>query len=84
MLKKLLGLAPKLEADGSYSPSKVALKLATNDKTDYDDSKYQKYTGKKSKIGPPWKKNSCIRPCRGSYLIAATRSACVNHMLVMR
>lgn len=50
MLKKLLGLAPKLEADGSYSPSKVALKLATSDKTDYDDSKYQKYTGKKSKI----------------------------------
>lgn len=50
MLKKLLGLAPKLEADGSYSPSKVALKLATSDKTDYDDSKYQKYNGKKSKI----------------------------------
>lgn len=50
MLKKLLGIAPKLEADGSYSPSKVALKLATSDTTDYSNSKYQKYTGKKSKI----------------------------------
>ena len=27
MLKTLLGIAPKLEADGSYSPSKLALKL---------------------------------------------------------
>jgi hypothetical protein len=27
VLKKLLGIAPKLESDGSYSPSWLALKL---------------------------------------------------------
>lgn len=50
MLKKILGVAPKLESDGSYSPSKVALKLATVSKTDYNVVDYKKYTGKKSKI----------------------------------
>lgn len=50
MLKKLFGLAPKLESDGSYMPSSVALKLATNDKTNYKPISYEKYTGKKSKI----------------------------------
>jgi molecular chaperone Hsp31 and glyoxalase 3 len=50
MLKRILGLAPKLEADGSYSPSKVALKLATVDKTDYEAITYTKYQGKRSKI----------------------------------
>jgi molecular chaperone Hsp31 and glyoxalase 3 len=50
MLKKLLGLAPKLESDGSYSPSKLALKLATVDKTDFEKITYTKYKGKKSKI----------------------------------
>ncbi len=50
MIKKLLGIAPKLEADGSYSPSKVALKLATVDKTDFENISYPKYQGKKSKI----------------------------------
>ncbi len=50
MLKKLLGIAPKLEADGSYSPSKLALKLATSDKTDFENIAYKKYQGKQSKI----------------------------------
>jgi len=50
MLKKLLGIAPKLEADGSYSPSKLALKLATSDTTDYENVSYTKYQGSKSKI----------------------------------
>jgi len=50
MLKKLLGLAPKLEQDGSYSPSKIALKLATVDKTDFEPVTYKKYKGNKSKI----------------------------------
>ena len=50
MLKKIRGIAPKLEMDGSYSPSKVALRLATADLTDFDNSTYQKYQGKKSKI----------------------------------
>jgi D-lactate dehydratase / protein deglycase len=50
MLKKILGIAPKLEADGSYSPSKLALKLATVDKTDFENISYEKYKGSKSKI----------------------------------
>ena len=50
MLKKLLGIAPQLESDGSYKPSKVALKLATSPITDFENLSYEKYTGKKSKI----------------------------------
>ena len=50
MLKKILGFAPKLEADGSYSPSKMALKMGVSDKTDFENVSYQKYEGKKSKI----------------------------------
>ncbi|MCP4442810.1 MAG: protein deglycase HchA [Aureispira sp.] len=50
MLKRILGLAPKQEADGSYSPSKVALMLGTVSKTDFENISYQKYQGKKSKI----------------------------------
>ncbi len=50
MLKKLFGLAPKLESDGSYSPSKVALKLSTSPKTDFENVSYPKYQGKQSKI----------------------------------
>ena len=50
MLKKMLGIAPQLEKDGSYIPSKIALKLATVKKTDYKSEPYQKYEGNKSKI----------------------------------
>ena len=50
MLKKLLGIAPYLESDGSYSPSKLALKLATVDKTDFERVSYTKYQGDRSKI----------------------------------
>ena len=50
MFKKLLGIAPKLELDGSYSPSKLGLKLATVDKTDFENIAYPKYQGKRSKI----------------------------------
>ncbi len=50
MLKKLLGIAPKLESDGSYSPSKLALKLATSDTTDFEAISYTKYQGKRKKI----------------------------------
>ena len=50
MLKKLLGIAPNLESDGSYSPSKLALKLATVDKTDFESISCAKYQGNKSKI----------------------------------
>ncbi|MGB0885576.1 MAG: glyoxalase III HchA [Chitinophagales bacterium] len=50
MIKKLLGIAPKLESDGSYSPSKLALKLGTVAKSDFEEIKYKKYQGKKKKI----------------------------------
>ena len=50
MLKKLLGIAPTLESDGSYSPSKLALKLGTSDTTDYENISYSKYQGNKSKV----------------------------------
>ena len=50
MLKKILGFAPKLESDGSYSPSKMALKMGVSNKTDFENITYQKYQGKKSKI----------------------------------
>jgi len=36
MLKKLFGIAPKLEADGSYSPSKMALKMGVPEVTDFE------------------------------------------------
>ncbi|MBA6392409.1 protein deglycase HchA [Colwellia sp. BRX10-3] len=50
MLRKLLGLAPKLESDGSYSPSKIALKLATSDKTDYKEVAYSPVSGSRRKV----------------------------------
>tara|TARA_B110000046_G_scaffold158166_1_gene169953 strand:- start:2031 stop:2885 length:855 start_codon:yes stop_codon:yes gene_type:complete len=50
MLKNFLGIAPKLESDGSYSPSKLALKLATVQKTDFENISYDKYKGKQSKV----------------------------------
>lgn len=50
MLKKLFGIAPKQESDGSYSPSKLALKLATADKTDFENISYEKYQGGQRKI----------------------------------
>ena len=34
---------PKLEADGSYSPSKLALSLATADVSDFENISYPKY-----------------------------------------
>ena len=41
---------PKQEADGSYGPSKLALKLGTVDKTDFENISYTKYQGPKKKI----------------------------------
>ncbi|WP_421847951.1 glyoxalase III HchA [Marinomonas sp.] len=40
IFKKMLGMAPKNDSNGSFSPSTVALKLATKSKTDYDHSVY--------------------------------------------
>jgi molecular chaperone Hsp31 and glyoxalase 3 len=50
MFKKMLGIAPKLESDGSYSPSKVALMLGTVNKSDFKNTSYTKYKGRKTKI----------------------------------
>ena len=50
MLKSILGVAPKQESDGSYSPSKLALKLATVEKSDFAEIAYDKYQGKQSRI----------------------------------
>jgi len=41
---------PKLENDGSYSPSSLALSLGTVAKTNFGEIKYTKYQGDKSKI----------------------------------
>ncbi len=49
-IRKLLGIAPQLESDGSYSPSKIALKLWTSGTTDFENISYTKYQWKKSKI----------------------------------
>lgn len=51
MIKKLLGLNPNLTTDGAYSPSNLALKLATSDTTDYVEVAFDHpYRGKKFKI----------------------------------
>jgi D-lactate dehydratase / protein deglycase len=50
MLKSLLGIAPKQEPDGSFSPSKLALKLSTSNVSDFERMSHTKYTGKSSKV----------------------------------
>ena len=51
MLKKFLGLAPEPTKDGAFMPSRLALKLATSSKTDYDGGAYLKpYKGGKSRV----------------------------------
>lgn len=48
ILKRILGIAPQPTDEGAYIPSKLALKLATSDKTDYDKTDYKnKYQGSK-------------------------------------
>ncbi len=47
MIKKILGIAPIPTKDGAFSPSKLALKLATSPKTDFDETVYKNpYNGK--------------------------------------
>ncbi|MFT5585441.1 MAG: molecular chaperone Hsp31 and glyoxalase 3 [Cognaticolwellia sp.] len=50
MLKSLFGIAPKLETDGSFSPSMLALKLSTSDVSDYEKVPYAPYTGNRKKV----------------------------------
>ena len=46
MIKRLLGIAPTPTADGAFSPSRLALKLATSSKTDFDNTLYKNpYSG---------------------------------------
>ena len=67
MLKKILGFAPKLESDGSYSPSKMALKIGVSDKTDFENISYQKYQGKKSKVLVIFTENKNLKMKNGKY-----------------
>jgi len=49
-VKSLLGIAPQREPDGSYRPSKVALRLSTSKTTDFITPDYDRYQGPRSKI----------------------------------
>lgn len=42
VIKKIFGIAPKQDANGGFTPSPIALKLATKNKTDYDHTVYPK------------------------------------------
>ncbi len=50
MFKSLLGIAPQQEQDGSFRPSKLALKLSTSPISNYDPVAYDAYKGGRSKI----------------------------------
>jgi len=51
MINKLMFWSPKKEADGAYSPSPLALKLATVKKSDYSHDKYNNaYSGGRLKV----------------------------------
>lgn len=50
MFKSLLGIAPQQETDGSFRPSKVALKLSTSKVSDFENVSYTPYQGQRSKI----------------------------------
>ena len=50
MWKSLLGIAPQQEPDGSFTPSRFSLRVATSDVTDYEPVSYNAYTGPRSKI----------------------------------
>jgi len=41
MIKRLLGIAPTPTDDGAFSPSRLALKLATSSTTDFDGTVYK-------------------------------------------
>jgi len=67
MLRKILGIAPKLESDGSYSPSKMALKMGVADKTDFENISYKKYEGKNSKILVIFTENKNLKMKNGKF-----------------
>ncbi len=49
-MRSLLGIAPQQEPDGSYRPSKLAMKLGTSTTTDFSNREYEKYQGPRKKI----------------------------------
>lgn len=49
-VRKLLGLAPQIEPDGSFRPSKFALRVTTSPTTDYSKKHYTSYVGRRTKI----------------------------------
>ena len=50
-LRKLFGIAPTLLEDGAFTPSQLALKLATSSKTDFDGGVYPKpYRGGNKRV----------------------------------
>lgn len=40
MIRKLLGIAPKPDKGNSFKPSSIAMKLAVDPKTDYNNTQY--------------------------------------------
>jgi molecular chaperone Hsp31 and glyoxalase 3 len=67
MFKKILGIAPKLENDGSYSPSKMALKMGTVEISDFEKINYTKYQGDKSKILVIFTESKNLKMKNGKY-----------------
>ncbi len=67
MLKKLLGIAPTLEPDGSYSPSKLALKMGVAAKTDFENISHPKITSKRSKVLVIFTENKNLKMKNGKY-----------------
>ena len=50
MLRSLFGIAPQREPDGSFRPSKLALKLATSDVSNFEPVTYERYQGTRPTI----------------------------------
>ena len=67
MLKKILGLSPKLESDGSFSPSKMALKMSVSAQTDFEHISYEKYKGSRSKILVIFTEHKNLKMKNGKY-----------------
>ena len=67
MIKNLLGLKPMLEADGSFSPSKTALRIGVSQKTDFEPISHKKYQGKRTKILVLFTENQNLLMKNGTY-----------------
>jgi len=56
-----------LEPDGSFSPSKLALKLGVADTTDFENITHPKIKGKKSKILVVFTENKNLKMKNGKF-----------------